>query len=104
MRHETRQSRSSHDRAFLRTSDRRDTKMHAIVHRRGRFQSVGIRDISPAGMKLEGAFGLLPGDVITIELVSRRTIAGTVAWAVAPYMGIAFDQPLSEDDPLLAQH
>jgi PilZ domain len=101
MRHETGQSRFSHDRAFLRTSGRRDTKMHAIVHCRGRFQSVGIRDISPGGMKLESAFGLLPRDIITIELLSRRTIGATVAWAVAPDTGIAFDQPLSEDDPLL---
>jgi hypothetical protein len=103
MRHETGQSLSSHGRAFLRTTERRDTKMHAIVHCRGRFQSVGIRDISPGGMKLENAFGLLPGDVVMIELLSRRTIGGTVVWAVAPYTGIAFDQPLSEDDPLLAK-
>src|ERR1700730_11061160 len=102
MRHETGQSPPSHDRAFLRTSERRDTKMHAIVHCRGRFQSVRIRDISPSGMKLEGGFGLLPGDVITIELLSRRTLGGAVAWALPPYTGIAFDQPLSEDDPLLA--
>jgi len=52
-------------------------------------------------MKLKNAFGLVPGDVVTVELLSNRTLEGTVMWSVAPYTGIAFDELLPEDDPLL---
>lgn len=53
-------------------------------------------------MKLKNAFGLVPGDVISVELLSSRKLMGTVAWSVAPYTGIAFDEPLADDDQLLA--
>ena len=52
-------------------------------------------------MKLKNAFGLVPGDVISVELLSSRRLGGNVVWSVAPYTGIAFDEPLAEDDPLL---
>lgn len=75
--------------------------MHAIVHCRRRFQSVVIRDISPGGMKLENVLGLMPGDVVTIELMSSRSLVGTVTWSVASFCGIAFETPLAGDDPLI---
>lgn len=52
-------------------------------------------------MKLKNAYGLVPGDVVTVELLSDRTLVGTVVWSVAPYTGVTFDELLSDDDPLL---
>jgi len=73
----------------------------AILHAHGRAQCVDIHDISRAGLKLDRAFGLKPGDPVTVELLSRRTIRGTVAWSVAAFCGIAFDQPLAQNDSAL---
>jgi hypothetical protein len=47
------------------------------------------------------AFGLMPGDLIRVELLTRRAFEGTVAWCVPPYCGIKFTQLVAEDDPLL---
>jgi hypothetical protein len=52
-------------------------------------------------MKLKNAFGLVPGDVVTVELLFDRTLEGTVMWSVAPYTGVNFDELLADDDPLL---
>jgi hypothetical protein len=73
----------------------------AILHAHGRQQCVDIHDFSSADMKLDRAFGLKPGDPVTVELLSRRTIRGTVAWSVAAFCGIEFDQPLAENDSAL---
>jgi hypothetical protein len=50
---------------------------------------------------LKNAFGLVPGDAVTVELLFDRTLKGTVMWSVAPYTGLAFDELLAADDPLL---
>ena len=84
-----------------RSHARLETRMDAVLHLNGRTQRIVIHDISRGGLKLEHAFGLNPGDVITIELLSRRTFEGKVAWMVAPYTGITFEQPLAENDPSL---
>jgi hypothetical protein len=75
--------------------------MDAVLQVHDRFQRITIHNVSQGGMQLKDAFGLMPGDVITVELLSRRTFDGTVAWSVAPYTGIAFDEPLADDDPML---
>jgi len=82
------------------TVKRRPTKMHAIVNCRGRFQSAIVRNISPGGMKLENVQGLMPGDVVSIELLSLRVLGGTVVWSVGSFCGIKFARPLADDDPL----
>jgi len=79
----------------------RNTWVHALLHCRGRTQSVVIRDVSLGGMKLEFAFGLVPGDEVEVELTSARKLQGTIAFSVAAYCGVAFPTPLAEDDPLL---
>jgi hypothetical protein len=84
-----------------RSSARHKARWEAVLIIHGRFQRIIIHNISCSGMKLKNAFGLVPGDVVTVELLSDRTLVGTVAWSVAPYTGVAFDEPLSEDDPLL---
>jgi hypothetical protein len=87
--------------ANRRASRRCSAKMRAIVHCRDRFQSVVIRDISPSGMKLENVLRLMPGDVVTIELLSSRSLVGTVVWSVASFCGIEFETPLVDNDPLI---
>jgi len=46
------------------------------------------------------AFGLAIGDAVTVTTLSNRSYAGTVAWSVAPFTGMAFKHPIKEDDPL----
>ncbi len=84
-----------------RTFERRNTWVHALMHFGGRTQSVIIRDVSRGGIKIEFAYGLVPGDQIEIELTSGRKLEGTVAWSVAAYCGVEFPAPLAEDDPVL---
>lgn len=84
-----------------RASERRGIRRHAILHCHDRVQTVVIRDISAGGMKVQNAFGLIPGDIVKIELLTRRTFDGKVAWSVPPYCGIRFDTRMSESDPLL---
>ena len=81
--------------------ERHEAPRQAILHSHGRLQCVDMREISRGGVKLDGAFGLKPGDVVSVELLSRRTLNGTVAWSVAAFCGIEFDQPLAENDPAL---
>lgn len=87
-----------------RASERRALRKHAILHCRDQAQTVLIRDMSAGGMKVQNAFGLLPGDAVRVELLTRRTFEGTVAWSVPPYCGIKFNTPLAENDPLLATY
>lgn len=81
---------------------RQKTRWDAVLYMHGRFQNIIIHNISRSGMKLKNAFGLVPGDVMSVELVSHRIFDGTVVWSVAPYTGIAFTEFLEDDDPILA--
>ncbi len=85
-----------------RRSLERKTLGPAILHAHGRLQCVDMTVISREGVKLDRAFGVKVGDPVTVELLSRRTLNGKVAWSVAAYCGIEFDQPLAEHDPALA--
>ena len=80
---------------------RQKTRWDAVLYVHGRFQNIIIHNISRSGMKLKNAFGLVPGDVVSIELLSKRSFDGTVVWSVAPYTGIAFTDFLADDDPVL---
>lgn len=80
---------------------RRNTWVHAELRSHGRTQSVILRDVSRGGARLEFAYGLAPGDEIEIDLMSGRTLRGTVAWSVAAYCGVEFPSLLGEDDPVL---
>jgi PilZ domain len=84
-----------------RDSVRYGIRKHAILHCHDRVQTVVVRDISAGGVKIQNAFGLVPGDPITLELLTRRTLEGEIAWSVPPYCGIKFYTPLRSDDPLL---
>jgi hypothetical protein len=82
--------------------ERRQTGVEAILQVHGRFQRIIIHNVSQGGMKLKDAFGLMAGDIITVEVLSRRVLDATVVWSLSPYTGIAFDQPLADDDPVLS--
>ena len=77
------------------------TRLHVLVHCRGRFQTAIVRDLSLGGFRLDRTFGLMPSDRIVIELVSGRNIAGKIAWSVGRGVGVALEQALLLDDPLL---
>ena len=51
---------------------------------------------------MENAAGVIPGDAVTIELLSRRKLPGKVAWSIASFAGVVLDSELAKDDPLLA--
>ena len=105
MRHEREQSAAAAAKAGStegRTSERQGIRKHAILHCHDRVQTVLIRDISAGGVKIQNAFGLVTGDPVQVELLTRRTFEGKVAWSVPPYCGIEFNTPLAQDDPLLA--
>ena len=87
-----------------RSAERRPLRKHAILHYQDRAQTILIRDISRGGMKIQNAFGLMAGDVVRIELITRRAFEGTVAWSQPPYCGVKFATLLAEDDPLLTTH
>ena len=74
---------------------------NAILHSHWGLQCVGLRVISRDEVKIDRAFGLKPGDQVSVELLSRRKLSGTVAWSVAAFCGIKFDQRLAENDPAL---
>lgn len=84
-----------------RTSERRAIHKHAILHAHGRTQAIVIRDISAGGLKIQNGFGLIAGDRVKIELLTRRVFEGTIAWSVPPYCGLKFETALADDDPLL---
>ncbi len=90
--------------AYDRASERRSIRKHAILHCHDRVQTVLIRDISAGGMLIQNAFGLITGDTIKVELLTRRAFEGTIAWSVPPYCGVKFSEQLSETDPLLTSH
>jgi hypothetical protein len=106
MRRQTELSAAATEAAWVdgRTFERHSIRKHAILHYNDRLQTVLIRGISVGGMKIQNAFGLITGDVVRVELLTRRTFDGTVAWSLPPYCGIKFSTQLAENDPLLTTH
>lgn len=74
---------------------------YAMLQARGTVQCPSIRSISRSGIKLDGAFGLQAGDVVTVKLPTQHALNGTVEWSVAGFCGILFAEPLSADDAVL---
>ena len=74
----------------------------ALLHVRKQFQTVTVVDYSQGGVQLQGSFGLIPRDVIALELLTGHRIAIEVVWSLGSRLGARFVQPLASDDPLLA--
>jgi PilZ domain len=84
-----------------RRHDRRSAAVTALVHSHGRFQTVSILDFSTGGLQLQGAFGVAPGDVIEIELLSGHRVPAKVVWSLGSRIGAQFTPVLSADSPAL---
>lgn len=76
---------------------------YALLQAHGKVQCPSIRSISSTGIRLDGAFGLQPGDAVSVRLPSQQTVSGSVDWAVAGFCGIVFSHALATDDPCLAE-
>jgi hypothetical protein len=95
-------ARESH--ALLRRRhDRVETDIPAILHVRGHFRGVTIRNLAPGGASLAGGFALFRGDVVEVELLNGRRLAGSIAWSMGHRCGVAFTETLDVSDPLLVE-
>ncbi len=89
--------------ALRRRHDRVATDIPAILHVRGHFRGVTIRNIAPGGASLRGGFALYRGDPVDIELLNGRRLPGRIAWSLGDRCGVAFAESLPSDDPLLSE-
>ena len=87
--------------ALRRRHDRRSAAVTALVHCHGLFQTVSILDFSTGGLQLQGAFGVAPGDVMGIELLSGHRLSAKVVWSLGSRIGAAFAPALSDDNPAI---
>jgi hypothetical protein len=55
------------------------------------------------GAQLEGTFGLIPTDLVTIELLSGVRVPGKVEWSLGGQTGVAFSEPLDPTHPAMAE-
>jgi hypothetical protein len=91
------------ERASLRRRDERHlTRVKALLHCHGRFQTVLIVDYSLGGLQLQGCFGVGIGDEITVELLTGQHLPAKVAWSVGSRIGVRFVERLEQDHPALA--
>lgn len=70
---------------------------HVLLTANGKMQFPSIRSLSRTGVKLDGAFGLHPGDAVTVKLPSEQTVGGSVAWSVGGFCAVVFAEPLDDD-------
>ncbi len=74
--------------------ERTSAKVQVLVHCRGRFQRAKIADYSQGGLRLEGTFGLIPTDVVEIELTTGVRVPGKVEWSLGGQTGVVFTEDL----------
>lgn len=86
-----------------RRSERTSARVQVLVHCRGRFQRAKAADYSQVGLQLEGTFGLIPGDLILIELISGVRVPGKVEWSLGGQTGIAFAERLELSHPAMVE-
>jgi len=88
---------------LLRSHVRFSVNIRALLYLRDRFQTTTIRDISVGGAGLEGAYAVVPGDRIVLQLNNGRKVAAEVKWWACGRCGVAFESDISERDPLLIE-
>jgi len=86
-----------------RAHPRHPTKLHVLIYARGRFQTTTISDLSLGGACLRGAFGVMPHDKVSLQLLDGRKLNASVRWWVNGHCGVVFEHPLQPDDALI-QH
>ena len=87
--------------AVRRSYDRHQTRVTALLHCHGRFQTVRIIDFSLGGLQLQGSFGVGVNDAIAVELLSGHSLPANVTWSIGDRVGVRFAEPLSPDNPAL---
>jgi hypothetical protein len=90
------------ERPLLRRDERCPTRVTALVHCHGRFQTVRIVDFSFGGLQLQGCFGVGAGDSVVVELLSSHRLEAKVAWSMGSRLGVRFVEPLETGHPALA--
>ena len=83
--------------------ERTSARVQVLVHCRGRFQRARIADHSQLGLQLEGTFGLIPTDLVVIELASGVRVAGKVEWSLGGQTGIVFSERLKTSHPAMVE-
>ena len=83
----------------LRHAERHLARIRALVHCRGRFQTISIVDFSLGGLRLEGAFGIAAREKISVELLSGDLLEATVAWSIGSQLGVQFVECLTSEHP-----
>jgi PilZ domain len=88
--------------ASVRRRDQRyPTRVVALVHCHGRFQTARVVDFSLGGLQLQGCFGVGAADQITLELLSGDRLAAKVAWSMGSRVGVRFLEPLADGHPAM---
>ncbi len=85
-----------------RQSSRRSVQIEARLHTADSCQPVTITDLATDGAGVHVAIGLAPGDVVALEFMNGRRLAGEIVWRLMGSCGIVFSESLSADDPLLS--
>jgi hypothetical protein len=86
----------------LRQEHRMRTQIRALLYAGRRFQTTTISDLSRSGAGIDAASGVLPGDLVALQLLDGRAIAGQVRWWLAGRCGIAFLEPLKDVADIVA--
>jgi len=87
----------------MRRFDRIPVHVPAVLYLGSKSQFTVIRDISPAGARLEGAAGVFPGDTIRLTLVTGHAKTANVRWWLNGSCGVAFTTLMDADDPFIAR-
>jgi hypothetical protein len=86
-----------------RKDERSSAGVQVLVHCRGHFQRAKIANYSQVGLQLNGTFGLIPSDVVLIELISGVQVPGKVEWSLGGQTGIAFSERLEASHPAMEE-
>lgn len=62
----------------------------------GRIESVRVRNVSSGGLMAQASDEFRIGARVTVELDGIGPVGGSVAWAEAGRIGIAFDHPIDK--------
>lgn len=59
-------------------------------------ETVRVRNVSSGGLMAQASVGYRVGDAVEVELDGIGRVKGSVAWAEAGRIGIAFDHPIDK--------
>jgi len=80
---------------------RKPMSQPCIVECKGREMKAALTNISAGGAGVAGVENIAPRSVVVLE-IGGRCFSGTAVWVSGASAGIKFDQPLKDEDPLLA--